>query len=87
MQLSADLSLYPLHDDYKHIILNYIEALERHPGIRIVKNTLSTQIFGDADTVWQAIAEVSNRSFREFGQQVLVIKIMPGDRHPDSIED
>lgn len=87
MKLSADLSLYPLCEDYKPIIRRYIDALDKIDGIRVVKNTLSTQLFGDSEAVWQAIKQVTDASFREFGQQVLVIKIMPGDRHPDVVDD
>ena len=87
MRLSADISLYPLADDFEPAIRAYIRRLQERPDIEVVCNTLSTQIFGEAEAVWRALEEVSNASFEAFGRQVLVIKLLPGDRHPDRTND
>ena len=87
MRLSADISLYPLADEYEPPIRTYIDRLQARSDIEVVCNSLSTQIFGEADAVWRALEEVSNASFEAFGKQVLVIKLLHGDRHPDRVAD
>jgi len=52
MNISLDISLYPLTPDYKKPILAFIEALRTYEGIEILMNPLSTQLYGDFNLVW-----------------------------------
>ena len=57
MKLTAELSLYPLQDEYIPVIQAFIDAANARPGITIVTNAMSTQVCGDYErvsrrTVW-----------------------------------
>lgn len=77
MHLSAELSLYPLHEDYASIVLEFIESLVAEGSVSAVTNTMSTQIHGDSTAVFAAIESALKASVQRFGKQVLVVKFLP----------
>ncbi len=79
MKLTADLSLYPIQDDYVSVIDAFIEALRATDGIDIVTNSMSTQICGDYDRVFETVSRVLAASQERFGNQVLVVKFIAGE--------
>jgi uncharacterized protein YqgV (UPF0045/DUF77 family) len=79
MQLTAELSLYPLSENYIEIVLSFITELEKEQGLTIRRNAMSTQISGDSKLVMNTIERLLMRSFERFGRQVLTAKFIPGD--------
>jgi len=79
MKLTAELSLYPLNEEYIPIIQAFIDAMNLHPDLNIVTNAMSTQIAGDYDTVFRAVEQELAASYRRFGKQVLVVKFIVGE--------
>ena len=79
MKLTAELSLYPLQQDYISVIKEFIAAAHKHGGIDIVTNAMSTQISGDYDQVFALIKQELRRSADKHGRQVLVCKLIPAD--------
>ena len=51
MKMTLDISLYPLADEYLPAIVEFIERIQRDPGVAVVRTDLSTQLFGDYDDV------------------------------------
>ena len=47
MQVSVDLSLYPLQEEYIPVIIDFIHRVQAHEGIEIVRNPMTTQLFGE----------------------------------------
>lgn len=86
MQLTAELSLYPLHQNYIEIVLSFIAELEQHPSLTVRRNAMSTQISGEATLVLHVIHNALNTSFERFGKQVLTAKFIPGDFNLDQSE-
>lgn len=76
-ELTAELSLYPLHGDYLEIISRYIEDLNGRPGLTVVTNAMSTQLRGEHDAVMAAVSDTLRASAERFGAQVLVCKFIP----------
>lgn len=77
MKLTAELSLYPLQEDYIPIIQAFIEALRAQPDLEVVTNAMSTQVCGDHDRVFAAVSQALAASYAQFGKQVLVTKFIP----------
>ena len=77
MRLTAELSLYPLCEDYENIVLAFIETLISEHPVSAVTNSMSTQLTGDSDAVFAAIAQALEQSYDKFGKQVLVAKFIP----------
>lgn len=79
MQLTAELSLYPLNEDYIPIIQAFIDECRQASDITVVSNAMSTQLCGDHDRVFALVSAVLKRSSERFGRQVLVCKFIPGE--------
>jgi uncharacterized protein YqgV (UPF0045/DUF77 family) len=82
MQLSVEVSLYPLKDEYIPMIQAFIDRVNQHPELKIITNTMSTQIFGDYDLVMDTMREEMRRSYEEFGRGIFVCKFIQGDLSP-----
>ena len=79
MQLSVEISKYPLHNDYIPFIKDFIERLNKIDQLKVVTNGMSTQIFGDYDLVMQTLQDAMKHSFNEYGKIVFVCKFISGD--------
>lgn len=82
MQISAEISMYPLTDDYLPYIKNFIDRLENTQGLSVVGNTISTQIFGEFDLVMDTIKEEIHLSWQEFGRSIFVVKYLGRNLDP-----
>ena len=79
MKLTAELSLYPLHEAYIEVINAFIDNARKHSGITIVTNAMSTQVCGEFDQVMGLVGQELLNSYNRFGKQVLVCKFIPGE--------
>ncbi len=86
MQLSVEISLYPLQDNYLPIIKWFIERLDQYPEIQRLTNGMSTQIGGDYDTVMALLATEMKAAHQQWGRGVFVCKFIPGGVNLDHSE-
>ena len=77
MKLTAELSVYPLREDYKTVVEAFIAELLKYEDIVAATNSMSTQISGDDTAVFAAIQKALCTSYEHFGRQVLVAKFIP----------
>ena len=76
MQVSAELSLYPLDADYKSIITSFIHRLREQPGIKLRTNQLSTQLTGEYGSVMDALRLALEPTFAGAVGMSVVIKLL-----------
>jgi len=81
MYLSVELSYYPLKDDYKPAILNFIKTL-KIKSLDVVSNRMSTQVFGEYDEVMDALTKLMKWAFETYGTAVFTAKFINTDRRP-----
>jgi len=77
MTLTAELSLYPLREDYIPVIQSFIDTLNAREDLTVVTNAMSTQLRGTHDAVMAAVSDTLRLSAERFGEQVLVCKFLP----------
>ncbi|KOY87088.1 hypothetical protein AD998_13890 [bacterium 336/3] len=77
MKISAELSLYPLDNDYIQIVLDFIESLKKNSSLEVITNGMSTQIFGDIDEVMSTITRATKELYEQ-KKAILVMKIGKG---------
>jgi hypothetical protein len=82
MELSVDISKYPLADDYIPAIKDFIDRLRAIEGLSVVGNTMSTQVFGDYDLVMGSLTEEIRRSYEQFGKAIFVCKFIGTNLDP-----
>ncbi|CAH8284558.1 hypothetical protein EV196_101263 [Mariniflexile fucanivorans] len=79
MKISVDLTLSPLQNDYEMHVINFIKAL-RNSEFTVLENPLSTQIFGDFDTLMPFLNKQIKESFENQDICVLTMKLVKTDR-------
>ena len=80
MDIGVEISLYPLKSDFVPEIRAFIGRLHQHPHLKIVTNSLSTQVFGGYEEVMEALRRELRASFatlaKESDRAVFVMKVL-----------
>jgi uncharacterized protein YqgV (UPF0045/DUF77 family) len=81
MNLSVEISMYPLQEDYKSKIKVFLSYLSKHANseIEIRTSNMSTRVFGEYDAVSNLLSEAMKQSMRQYGKIVFVCKYLEGD--------
>jgi len=80
MMLSVEISMYPLQDDYKPKIKDFLDDINAQAtNVEIRSSNMSTRIFGDYDEVTTLLNLAMKTSMKEFGKIVFVCKYLEGD--------
>jgi uncharacterized protein YqgV (UPF0045/DUF77 family) len=79
MQISVELSLTPLQDDFEAPIKDFIKKL-RSSGMTVMENPLGTQIYGDYDKIMEFLTEEVKETFQAVDHVLINIKIVKGNR-------
>jgi uncharacterized protein YqgV (UPF0045/DUF77 family) len=83
MRTAVEISLYPLDADYVPPIKDFIARLNAHAGLTVVTNAMSTQIAGEHDAVFAALAEETGKTFAADRRAVFVLKVLGGQPTSD----
>lgn len=78
MHVAVELSLYPLTGEFIPPIVDFIERLKARPGIEVVTNSMSTQVSGDYERVFDALRDEIRASLSEARRAVFVMKVLGG---------
>ncbi len=79
MNITAEMSLYPLKDGPVPEIIRFIRELREQPDIEIVSNQLSTQLRGEFEAVTGAINRCMQQVMQAPNTVVLVVKYLNVD--------
>lgn len=78
LNITAELSMYPLDAGYEELIIGFIHTLRAQPGVQVLTNQLSTQLTGS----FAAVTGALNTAMREHMQGglpvVFVVKYLNG---------
>jgi len=78
MNISVDVSYYPLHDEFIPPIKDFIERLNQHKMLVVKTNGMSTQVFGEYEEVMKTLTKEIKASF-EVPHSVFILKIVNAD--------
>ena len=79
MQVSIDISLYPLNKKFIPPIDDFISNLKKHNNIEVRTNSMSTQLFGEFDDLMSILKIEIEKTFKKEMNSVLNLKIANGD--------
>lgn len=79
MNISVELTLSPLQDDFEAPVISFIKAL-RASGLKVIENPLSTQVYGPYDKVMELIQRELREVFESVDHGLLYMKIVKSDR-------
>ncbi len=74
--ISVELSMYPLSEEYKPLIVNFVERIQQKEGVTVLMNNMSTRIFGAYDVVLPMLTEELRISFETPNAIVVVMKLV-----------
>ncbi|MBT3174605.1 MAG: hypothetical protein HN336_07125 [Lentimicrobiaceae bacterium] len=78
MNISIDISYYPLKDEFIPPIKNFIDRLNSYKSLSVDTNGMSTQVFGEYRMVMEIITNEIEKSF-ELPHSVFILKIINAD--------
>ncbi len=78
MQLSIELTMYPLQDDYRPKISAFIDELATASNIKRETFPTCTVITGEFDEVMALLSRLMKWSHNTLGKAVFVAKFLPG---------
>jgi len=76
MEVGVEISLYPLHQQFIAPIEDFIARLNADGSLRVVTNSMSTQVFGDYEAVMQRLVREVRTSFERNDKAVFVMKLL-----------
>lgn len=80
MDIGIDISVYPLAERFAPLIHACIARLSAHPALKVVPGSLSTQVYGEYEQVFEAVREAVRATLEERlaagGQAAVVLKIL-----------
>jgi uncharacterized protein YqgV (UPF0045/DUF77 family) len=80
MDIGVEISLYPLEADFVPPIHEFLARLNAHPQLRVVTNSMSTQLFGPYDEVLEVLRQELRPSFEQLAERsrkaVFVLKVL-----------
>ncbi|WP_424492487.1 YkoF family thiamine/hydroxymethylpyrimidine-binding protein [Salinimicrobium sp. GXAS 041] len=79
MQISVELTLTPLQDDFEAPVKKFIRALKAS-GFTILENPLSTQVYGEYDKVMDFLTEEIREAFTATEHILINMKIVNSNR-------
>lgn len=80
MHLSVEISMYPLQDDYKPKIKEFLNSINANAAlVEIRTSNMSTRIFGEFDAVNVLLNASMKASMERYGKIVFVCKYLQGD--------
>lgn len=87
MNISVEISYYPMQDEYIQSILEFIDRLKSYSELQIKNTGISTQIFRNYGDVMRVLTIEIEKSFT-IPSSVFVLKIINSDLqiHPNSYE-
>ncbi|MEM0931867.1 MAG: YkoF family thiamine/hydroxymethylpyrimidine-binding protein [Bacteroidota bacterium] len=79
MEISVELTLTPLQDDFEPAIIHFIKKL-RASGLTVLENPLSTQVYGEYHQVMTVLQSEIKETFENLEHVVLQMKVVKSDR-------
>ena len=80
MKLVAEISMYPLKEQYIEPIQEFIDRLNTYERISVITSATNTVVSGDYLPTMQLLAEEMQRSHEKVGQAIFVCKFLNGDK-------
>src|ERR1039457_842035 len=76
MDIGIEISLYPLTSQFIAPIEDFIDRLNRDERFKVLTNSMSTQIFGPYEVLFDALTREMRTSFERAGKAVFIMKVL-----------
>jgi uncharacterized protein YqgV (UPF0045/DUF77 family) len=80
MHIGIEISLYPLKADFTPCIREFLARLNADPRLKVVTNSMSTQVYGPYEELMEALRRELRTTFEQLGsgsdKGVFVMKVL-----------
>ena len=76
MEIGVEISLYPLATDFIPPIQDFIDRLNADGRCKVLTNSMSTQIFGRYEDVFEVLLREIRTTFAHNDKAVFVMKVL-----------
>lgn len=76
MEIGVEISLYPLNAQFIPPIQDFIDRLNADGRFKVLTNSLSTQMFGRYEDIFEALARELRVTFENNDKAVFVMKVI-----------
>ena len=76
MDIGVEISLYPLNADFIPPIQDFIDRLNVDGRFKVITNSMSTQVFGRYEDVFEALVREIRETFTQNDKAVFVMKVL-----------
>jgi len=80
MEIGVEISLYPLRAEFVPAIKEFLTRLDQARQLRVVTNSMSTQVFGPYEEVMEVLRRELRTTFERMeedaGKAVFVMKVL-----------
>ena len=76
MDIVVEISLYPLDADFIPPIQDFIDRLNLGARLKVVTNSMSTQVFGSYEDVFGVLVREIRTTFENNAKAVFVMKVL-----------
>ncbi|MAI86577.1 MAG: hypothetical protein CMF99_05375 [Candidatus Marinimicrobia bacterium] len=87
MQISIEVSLYPLSENSISPIDNFISCFKKYDSIEVRTNNMSTQLYGKFDDLIKILKVEIEKTFKNETNSAFNLKIVNGDSRKYDLED
>ena len=87
MQISIEVSLYPLNENFTSPIDNFISCLKKYDSIEVQTNNMSTQLFGEFYDLIKILKVGMENTFKNETNSAFNLKIVNGDSRKYDLEE
>ena len=78
MIMTAEITMYPFHEEFKSRIKAYIRKLAASENLKVTTYPTCTVLIGEYDPVMDVLKESIAWSHAELGKSVFITKFLPG---------
>jgi uncharacterized protein YqgV (UPF0045/DUF77 family) len=76
MDIGVEISLYPLNAEFIPPIQDFIDRLNLGARLKVVTNSMSTQVFGRYEDVFGVLVREIRTTFENNAKAVFVMKVL-----------
>ena len=87
MQISIEVSIYPLRENSISPIDNFISCLKKYDSTEVQTNNMSNQLYGKFDDLIKILKVEIEKKFKNETNSVSNLKIVNGDSRKYDLED
>ena len=79
MIASIEISLYPLSEEYKETVKDFIRRLQAYEFLDVRPNGMSTQVFGPYEKLMEVLTKEMKEEFLSVHSSMFMLKIGKGN--------